>query len=204
MTKQSSGDSKKVTIDQFKNKMYEIKPDFIVDNSNKTLLNDIFLYVNNESGLNRKLDPKKGVFMWGDIGAGKSTLIKMLGEWLRIVGEGYKTINCSVLANQYSANGLLALNSSTYNENEFGVCNPVNRAFDELGREPRPAKHFGNELNVMEYILQCRYELRNQCRTFVTTNITPEGVKKLYGDYIYDRINEIFNIVEVSGKSYRK
>ena len=72
---------------------------------------------------------------------------------------------------------------------------PVNRAFDELGREPIPAKHYGNDLNVMQYIFQCRYELRSSVRTFATTNISPVSLSKIYGEYIFDRINEMFNIV---------
>ena len=113
------------------------------------------------------------------------------------------TVNCSHLATQFAANGLEALNSSTYNNTEIRP-KPVNRAFDELGREPIPARHYGTELNIMQYVFQCRYELRDKIRTFTTTNLPPKSIGKLYGAYIADRVNEMFNIVELKGKSRRK
>lgn len=76
-------------------------------------------------------------------------------------------------------------------------------AFDELGREPCPAKYFGTEVNVMQYIFQCRYEFRNECLTHVTTNFSPKEIQRMYGSYIADRINEMFNVIEMTGQSRR-
>lgn len=81
--------------------------------------------------------------------------------------------------------------------------NPRTVCFDELGREPLPAKYFGTELNVMQYILQCRYELRSECLTHLTTNLSLPELQQRYGGYIADRINEMFNVIELRGKSHR-
>ena len=191
-----------MTISQklFKCKIYEVCPHFEVNENNKQLLNAIFEYVNNREGA---LDPKKGILLIGDVGTGKPTLIKIIGEVLRIKGEGYKTVNCSFLASQFASEGMDALESSTYNVVNNG-SRPINRAFDELGREPIPAKHYGNEKNVMQYVFQCRYELRDRAKTFATTNLMPEVLGKLYGDYIEDRLVEMFNIVQMNGKSLRR
>lgn len=180
--------------------MHSVCPEFVIDDSNREVMNDLFAYVNKQPG---KLDLKKGILLWGNVGTGKSTIIKILGEELRYNNEGYKTINCSYLATQFAATGLDALNESTYNEGHAG-SRPVNRAFDELGREPIPSRHYGNELNVMQYVFQCRYECRAVARTFATTNINPAFLSKLYGEYIADRINEMFNIIELNGTSRRK
>ena len=191
---------KEIDTEIFKRIVYSVCPEFVVDAHNRDVMNDLFFYVNDMPG---NLDPKKGILLWGNVGTGKSTIIKIIGEELRYRNQGYKTVNCSYLATQFSAIGLDALNQSTYNEGSMGA-RPVNRAFDELGREPIPAKHYGNELNVMQYIFQCRYELRSVVRTFATTNIAPVSLAKIYGDYIFDRINEMFNIVELNGASRRK
>lgn len=192
--------TKMIPIEIFKEKIQEVCSGFEVDDDNRELINSIYLYANEQPGL---LDPNKGILLWGTIGTGKSTIIKIVGEVLRIKKQGFITVNCSLIATQYSATGLQALNSSTYNDSELGP-KPVNRAFDELGREPIPAMHYGNALNVMQYILQCRYELKGRIKTFATTNLKPESFEKLYGTYIADRMNEMFNIVEVKGKSRRK
>ena len=199
-TQTSSVDLKGIDAETFKRIMHSVCPEFVIDDFNRQLMNDLFFYVNEKPG---RLDPNKGILLWGNVGTGKSTIIKILGEELRCRNQGYKTVNCSYLATQYSAIGLDALNQSTYNEGSMGA-RPVNRAFDELGREPIPAKHYGNDLNVMQYVFQCRYELRYSVRTFATTNMPPASLSKIYGEYIFDRINEMFNIVELSGSSRRK
>ena len=75
--------------------------------------------------------------------------------------------------------------------------------FDELGRETIPAKYFGTELNVMQYIFQCRYELRHEAITHVTPNLTIKEIQRIYGAYIADRINEMFNVLDLNGASRR-
>ena len=167
----------------------------MIDERNKGLLNELFLYVNGES---KTLDSSKGILLWGDVGTGKTTLIKIIGEALRIKKEGFKTLNCALLSTQYSAKGICELDESCYNNN-----NPRNRAFDELGREPNPAKHFGNDLDVMQYIFQCRYEIRHKVKTYATTNMNPKELAPIYGTFITDRFKEMFNIIEVGGESRR-
>lgn len=190
----------KIELDLFKKIVFSVCPGFVVDSSIKELMNNLYYYVNDDA--KGSLDIKKGILLWGDIGTGKSTIIRITGELLRFKGNGYKTVNCSWLTTQYAHIGLEALNSSTYNEVDM-TYKPVNRAFDELGREPIPARHYGNELNVMQYVFQCRYELRDMVKTFATTNLRPDSIEKIYGTYIADRINEMFNIVEIRGKSRR-
>lgn len=196
----SVASSNNISPEIFKRVVFKVCPEFKSDENNVIVLNNIYKYVNGIAG---ELDSKKGLLIWGSVGSGKSTIIKIVGEILRLRGEGYKTLNCSYLATQFAAYGLDALNTSTYNDGERGP-NPVNRAFDELGREPIPAKHYGTDLNVMQYIIQCRYELRDTVKTFATTNLRPAALGQIYGAYIEDRITEMFNIVEMTSLSYRK
>lgn len=201
-TSSAESTSRIITPEQFKSKVFEICPSFEIDEFVKPIINGIYFYVNDTVDPEGLFNPEKGILLWGPIGTGKSTIIKILGEVLRMKGKGFATLNCSYLATKYSADGLDALNASTYNETERGI-KPLTRAFDELGREPMPVKHYGSDLNVMQYILQCRYELRSRIKTHATTNAKPEALEKLYGTYISDRINEMFNVVELHGKSRR-
>lgn len=178
--------------------IYEVCPKFKITDENREILNEIYNYVNGKSKL---LDATKGIWFWGAIGTGKSTLMKILAEVQRTNSEGFKCVNCSELATKFSAHGLDALNESTFNE--VLSAKPVERGFDEVGREPIPAKYFGNELNVVQYIFGMRYELRNSVKTHVTTNIKKEAIPILYGDYIFDRLNEMFNFIELKGVSNR-
>ena len=55
----------------------------------------------------------------------------------------------------------------------------------------------------MQYVFQMRYDMRNDCLTHVTTNLTPDQIESVYGDYIADRVNEMFNVIELKGLSRR-
>lgn len=167
-------------------------------------MNQMYLYVENRTG---GLDPKKGLLLCGEIGTGKSTIMQILNRYSYFTSGkdrgdypvgGFRIDSASYIANCFSMRGKDALELYTYNHGT-----PRMICFDELGREPLPAKYFGTELNVMQYIFQCRYELRNEAITHATTNLKPKGIQDKYGAYIADRINEMFNVVELNGKSRR-
>ena len=182
---------------RFRETVFQVCKNFEVGENNKDILNELFFYAHNVG----KLDPNKGIWLYGEVGTGKSTLIKILAEYQRTMWRGFKCVNCASLAAMFSSHGIDALNESTWNEGYMG-SNPVERAFDELGRETIPAKYYGNELNVMQHIIQIRYDLK--VKTHVTTNIEPESITKLYGEHIFDRAAEMFNFIEIKGESRRK
>lgn len=188
----------------FKECCFMVCPSFVVDETNKRLMNDIFCYVEKRSG---RFDPGKGLWLWGTYGTGKSTIIQIiktydtLSSGLSIGGYpvgGFRIDSASTVAAKYQMKGPDALSSYTYNNG-----NPTTIAFDELGRETFPAKYFGTELNVMQYIFQCRYEFRHEVLTHVTTNMTLKETQSTYGSYIADRINEMFNVIEIKGETRR-
>ena len=166
-------------------------------------MNQLFLYTEGRG----KLDTNKGLLLRGDIGTGKSTIMQILNRyWYFTRGKakgrypvgGFRIDSASFIANSFSMRGKDALELYTYNNGA-----PRMICFDELGREPTPAKYFGTELNVMQYIFQCRYELRHEAITHVTTNLTIKEIQTIYGAYIADRINEMFNVLDLNGASRR-
>lgn len=177
---------------------------FKVDSSNKSIINEIYLYAEGKSA---KFNSRKGLLLTGDVGTGKSTIIKILNRYYFYTrGKndygypfgGFKIESCSSVVNRYTRLGNEALDIYTFNNNT-----PREMCFDELGREPMPAKYFGTELNVMQYILQCRYETRNEAITHITTNLSLDEIQERYDVYIADRINEMFNVIQMNGRSRR-
>ena len=115
---------------------------------------------------------------------------------------GFRVYICSQVTTDYSLTGDL----SRYLDNAgWSSSGPVPMCFDELGREPLPAKYYGTELNVMQHILHIRYSYwqTTGLRTFVTTNANGNDIERLYGDFIRDRRKEMFNIIPVTGDSRR-
>lgn len=149
------------------------------------------------------LDPAKGLWLCGDIGTGKSTMLQIVKAFCRDVrprdeeGEryGFAIFNAERICGDFAEKG-------------FGGLEPYLKsrrlAIDELGRETLSSGHYGNTLNVMQHLLQSRYDNRYTHFTHVTTNLGDAQVKTLYGAHIFDRRREMFNTVEFRGNSFRK
>lgn len=183
----------------------EVEPRFVVDDNNKNLLSALYSYV---WGKQQLLDSSKGLLLWGPIGVGKSVLLKGLQRYYGKINRyclgsnskytGFKMVSAAEIALLYAEKGMSGI--AQYTDREC-MCN---LAIDELGREPVDAKHFGTGINVIQTILQLRYEVRNEFFTLATTNLDPNiDFVDRYGDYIADRVKEMFNVIEIKGTSRR-
>jgi DNA replication protein DnaC len=81
---------------------------------------------------------------------------------------------------------------------------PQNIVIDEIGSKDT-VKCFGEAENIMETVLDMRYRayLRYGVLTVVTTNLTDKEIRERYGRRIEDRIQEMFYVCRVTGKSLR-
>lgn len=190
---------------EFISSMKEIEPRFVIDDSNKRILSELYAYIWHRSNV---LDPSKGLLLWGPLGVGKSVLIKGIQRYLSKINRyrygcnnnslGFKFTSAVEIALLYAEKGMNGL--AQFTDREY-MCN---LAIDELGREPTDSKHYGTGINVVQTILQLRYEVRREFITHVTTNLNPntDFIDK-YGEYIADRVKEMFNVVEIKGSSRR-
>lgn len=178
---------------------------FDIDTDKRDIVNSIFAWIWKRDKWNKcNLDYRKGLFLYGPVGTGKSTFLKGVQRYMNTIRArdlekdyriGFWWKSASELANSYAGNG---------QEKLLQWCDDCNLLIDELGREPRPAKHYGTELNVIQFLLQLRYDKRMENVTHITSNINPQDVMELYGDYISDRFREMFNIIPWFGNSKRQ
>ena len=162
-------------------------------------MNEIFLYLIGGSNV---LDRSKGLWLYGSVGTGKSCILKIIQMYDRYsngkdktgyyLQGGFPIEAAAFVANQYCKKGIDGILS-------YDGSNGIALGLDEVGREPK-VKHYGTEMDVIQYILQMRYDNRRSCTTFVTTNLFPEEIHLKYGEYIADRVNEMFNVVEIGVK----
>ena len=202
-----------ISVEKEKSRFYQamlaVEPNFDIKKADKRIIRSVFAWVWQLKELNELgLDFSKGLFFYGSIGRGKTMTLRALRSYLISVNSRYRHIrqqdyrlgtywkSASELANMYAADGQTAL--TEYYQRSCCLF------IDELGREPNPANNFGTKLDVIQFLLQMRYDIRRSSVTHITTNLSLEQIASVYGNYIADRCLELFNFVEFSGESIRR
>lgn len=174
--------------------------EFIIDAKNHDLILCLIRYFNGIES--EQLMLSKGIMLVGEVGAGKSILLKAFSETLKIMNRSFKVVSCQDVVFEYENTGEL----NRYMGNEDGLSGkPAKICFDELGRETIPGVHYGNKRNVMQHIIAYRYNCwqNNGLLTHSTTNASPSELINIYGEHIADRIKEMFNWITLTGTSKR-
>lgn len=177
-----------------------ICPDFRITAEQRPVIAAIFDWCLMIPG---RLDPSKGLWLHGEIGSGKTTMLRIIKNFCRELRPGiyagkpysFRISNAIEVCGKFSQEGYPGI--QTFIDSRA-------QAFDEIGSESSPTGYYGTAENVFQYILQRRYDNRHDSFTHVTTNFTVPEIKKLYSPRIFDRCREMFNFVEVNGTSFRK
>jgi DNA replication protein DnaC len=135
-----------------------------------------------------KQESKKGLLLFGPTGTGKTTAMETYkaGKWAGSAIE---------IANLVSQKGRSYLEK--YKIHDMIV--------DDLGREPKTVKSYGDEILVMHDLICIRYDaFVNGYKTHFTTNLTFSEIAERYGEAVADRIKEMTDVIVFCGESYRK
>ena len=180
--------------------------EFVIQPHHRQVISDVFFYACNRPH-QTTLDTNKGLLLFGSVGTGKTTLLYAVRQFLLdTTNSSFKVYNvANEVVTHYSKCGDID-KFITDIDIATGKRTIINMAFDELGREPIPANHYGTKMNVMEQIIQARYShfTTMRAKTHFTTNCTVEDLKTLYGGYIVDRLKEMCNWITFVGQSYRR
>lgn len=173
-------------------KAREKEIDFKIDSENEEIINLISAYFErNPSFEEQGYSFKKGLMLFGDIGCGKTTIMKLL-EVNNL--RPYSVVNCRKVASDYGIGGDEAIEkyykrSDTFKDSSRAFC------FDDFGAEP-DKMYFGSRINVMEDIIIHRYATGGPFfTTHLTTNKTATEIKERYGDRVASRLREMFNLI---------
>jgi DNA replication protein DnaC len=175
--------------------------DFKATEQMRQNLNDLCTYF---LGLDGNLSLNKGVYLVGDYGVGKSTLMKIFRQWLAdwwpFSGNGFMITSVEEIIEHYKKEN--NLDKFTANTNEDKWPDPRHLLINEFGKELKD-KIYGTEANhVMDNVMMLRYDLfQNSGKlTHITSNSMPHSDNKA----LMDRYVEMFNIVKMGGNSFRK
>lgn len=179
-------------------------PGFSLEERQKPVINELFRWCMKLPG---ELDPEKGLWLWGGIGTGKSTLIQVINRFCyevrpdELIGNNTYTLPFCIrirraidICDLYSEKGAAGIRE---------VVSLDRLCIDDIGTESQVASHYGNAANVVGDLLLRRYDMRYRFQTHATANLTPEEVARVYGSRVFDRLGEMCNFVYYPGYTHR-
>ena len=185
---------------------------FEIDEHNRKVLKFLLLYFNQckeaeqiFSEENYKIH--KQIMLAGNVGVGKTMLMQIFSQYLRLMGNLNTFFNVSVteIINYYKV--FSHLDKYTFNElsgeRKFNG-NPVNLCLNDLGLSTH--LHFGVDTKTLvDDFLYSRYELylNHHKMAHITTNLSVEELKKTFDYRLTDRFKS-YNIIDFAGESRRK
>lgn len=187
--------------------------DFIVNDDNKPVITLLSLYfTKDERFLSQKkgYSFRKGILLIGPMGVGKTNLLELCqvnpfasfipSKCKDIVGEFSRERHGGQQVIDLYANDLFVENADDTFGHHF-----LGRSFDDLGQESI-GKHYTWEANVMEQIIEKRYDSGNFYRTHATSNHTLDQFSDIYSPRVEDRCYEMFNVIQYpsTAKSFRR
>lgn len=148
------------------------------------------------------LDPNKGLMLIGNIGCGKTTLMKVFSDSI----NPFRIVSCREVSEAWKRDGDISkyssmiignsFTTSPFGKRDIGIC------FDDLGIENK-TKNYGDEINAMEEVLLNWYDKKRFSRIHITTNLNPDEIEQKYGKRVRSRMREMFNQVLIEGGDRR-
>jgi DNA replication protein DnaC len=187
-------------------------PEYVVTPENTDMVKKMLIYFSGSKLAEQYgLSLNKGLFICGDFGVGKTWLFKFTHRYLAELynpniyrNTSVEEILTTIRRNSDDSN-IYTFNSK---ENTFGVKkqSPINICINEFAVS-YDMKIYGTEADVlMESFYMKRYEVFQNFNklTHATCNYDLLTLQKNFPEKIVDRFKEMFNFVELKGKSYRK
>lgn len=153
--------------------------------------------------ITREVKGGKGILLYGMVGCGKSRRFELVSNLLGITIRsakdfGYAWKECegdSPDFQEYCLAGRIPYNvyPSTYHD----------LIIDDLGIESETYNAYGNIGDVMQTVIEYRYKVFPQFKTYFTTNLNDEELKNRYGARCYSRLNEMCAFVKMEGTDRR-
>ena len=172
-------------------------PGFVFDKFNMPQLNILSLYFSGEKRF-ESIDPtysfKKGLMVFGPLGCGKTTFMEYFqNNQVR----SYRMFSCHKISREFAVEGFKMINryievigsfENVFGHKMYGSC------FDDLGTD-EIRNNYSNKANIMSEIFLDRYSNMSKNMTHTTANLTVDQIIEIYGERIWSRMREMFNII---------
>ena len=141
-------------------------------------------------------DLKKGLYIYGAVGCGKTTLMKAV-QTVRLMA--------GIPVAMYK---MASLNDIALNSQEFKFSDYLKKEsiFDDAAVESQVIYRYKNETSIMPTLILMAYDLFPEQKIHIVTNLTPKEMVKRenFDERVRSRMNEMFNIICFPGGDRRK
>lgn len=188
---------KKVAWEIMKTILEQKGEELKIDHDNKEVIQEIIKYF---LGIECKYDLKKGIYLFGNVGRGKTFLLRVMLSMVNAINFDFRKFK------------IVSVKEIMFEISKQSSIAPLEKylkkvyCFDDFGFEDSNFKLYGNEMPIMEYVVSMRYDkfIRSGLTTHITTNVPPEEITNIYGDRVFSRAKEMFNFVFLGGDDKRK
>ncbi len=166
-----------------------INREFEITDQNKELINQIFYYcTGNYKYFNGSIE--KGLFIVGKNGVGKTLILKGFCEVIKLIGNKiFYQVHSKKLQSEIRQNG-----TENFEKRPMFI--------DDIGKESKEVNDYGTKILPIADLIALRYD--NGALTFASCNYNIDTLTEFYGITTTDRFKEMFNVIELSGESFRK
>ena len=148
-------------------------------------------YIKNIAVLLTSSSCKRGIFLGGSCGNGKTTMLTAFEKMCNANGaRALRTSATKMVKWHLDGHSVLDL---PYQETI--IC------IDDLGTEPAESLVYGNKVSVMSDFFEEAY--KTGCFLFVTSNLGAKEIEERYGARVRDRFREMFSSMKFSNPSFR-
>lgn len=174
---------------------------FKVDENNQVFLNLLCKYFAQDETFEtlHKGELQKGLLVTGNHGTGKTSsfqIIQTISQKYNLKQLWFPIAPTSKIVEKYNMEKNKDFIVKRYSKGTF--------LFDDLGAE-KEASNYGKE-DIFIRILENRYNefMAKGIKTYITSNLTLQEIRKRYGERVEDRFVQMFNFLEIDGKSKRE
>lgn len=187
---------------------------FVIDDENRFAYTNLIKWVHGDVSMQcldaeskeiRKGNLKRGIYIAGNTGTGKSWALEIILEYSRLMGfqVTFDDKLCQLVWGNISADDVCARFTNTGNIDGYKKANII--GIQDLGAEPTESCFMGNKLEVLRTLIESRGD-RTDAMTLFTSNfpMSHKSIIDRYGDRVASRLVEMCNYMEIKGKDRRK
>lgn len=163
----------------------------IVNEFNKKLITSLCFFCSEDARFveELKFNPAKGLWVFGNVGVGKTYLVKCLSD---------------NLLNPIAITSMIEITAQVKDSGDYNLPTSKKIYIDDVGTEEPLVNHYGTKITFFKTFIESTYlEQMTFSNLIVSTNLSFDDIERIYGFRVRSRIKDMFNIIYVDGTDMR-